>query len=415
MATSKPNRSYVEKELARPAGEVSIIKLVDGLITHAYESRASDIHLDPGENMLNVRMRIDGVLHYSFTLPEEIHPEVISRIKVLSGLRTDEHQSAQDGRLRFSTVVPGQSGKLSFDIRVSIVPTYHGENAVLRLLAEQGQVFALENIGLSERDLKIVKNASLRSFGMILVTGPTGSGKTTTLYTMLKKLNVPEVSIITIEDPIEYSLKTVNQIQVNQKTGLTFADGLRSILRQDPNIIMVGEIRDEETAGISVNAALTGHLLLSTIHTNDAATTLPRLLDMGVEPFLIASTVNIAIGQRLVRKICEDCKESKELTDNELKTLKENLPKDVKVTTRVFYYGEGCDKCGDSGYRGRTGIYEVLEVTSKIQQAITEQRTSDYIEGIARIEGMVTMAQDGFNKAQLGVTSIEEVLRVMHE
>jgi len=415
MATNKPDRSPVEKELARPAEEVSIIKLVDALITHAYESRASDIHLDPGENMLNVRMRIDGVLHYTFTLPEEIHPEVISRIKVLSGLRTDEHQSAQDGRLRFSTTVPGQKGKLSFDIRVSIVPTYHGENAVLRLLAEQGQVFAIENIGLSERDLKIVKNESSRSFGMILVTGPTGSGKTTTLYTILKRLNIPEVSIITIEDPIEYSLKTVNQIQVNSKTGLTFADGLRSILRQDPNIIMVGEIRDEETAGIAVNAALTGHLLLSTIHTNDAATTLPRLLDMGVEPFLIASTVNIAIGQRLVRKICEVCKKSKTLTDVELKTLKENLPKEVKVTTNVFYYGEGCDSCGDSGYRGRTGIYEVLEITSAIQQAITEQRTSDYIEEIARDEGMTTMAQDGFSKAQLGVTSIEEVLRVMHE
>jgi len=415
MAASKPIKSSVEKELARPAGEVSIIKLVDGLITHAYESRASDIHLDPGENMLNVRLRIDGVLHYAFTLPEEIHPEIISRIKVLSGLRTDEHQTAQDGRLRFSTTLPDQMGNLSFDIRVSIVPTYHGENAVLRLLAEQGQVFDIENIGLSERDLKIVKNASSRTVGMILVTGPTGSGKTTSLYTILKKLNIPEVSIITIEDPIEYSLKTVNQIQVNQKTGLTFSDGLRSILRQDPNIIMVGEIRDEETAGIAVNAALTGHLLLTTLHTNDAATTLPRLLDMGVQPFLIASTVNIAIGQRLVRKICEDCKKSKELTDIEMKALKANLPKEVKVSTNVFYYGEGCDKCGDSGYRGRTGIYEVLEVSSAIRQAITEQRTSDYIEEVARSEGMTTMAQDGFSKAQLGITSIEEVLRVMHE
>jgi len=250
---------------------------------------------------------------------------------------------------------------------------------------------------------------------MILVTGPTGSGKTTTLYTMLKKLNIPEVSIITIEDPIEYSMKAINQIQVNARTDLTFAHGLRSILRQDPNIIMVGEIRDEETAGIAVNAALTGHLLLSTIHTNDAATTLPRLLDMSVEPFLIASTVNIAIGQRLVRKICDDCRKSRDLSKVEIDSLKESLPDDVRITTKTFYYGEGCNKCGESGYRGRTGIYEVLEVTPTIRKAITEQRTSDEIEAIARSEGMTTMAQDGMIKAELGVTSIEEVLRVMHE
>lgn len=409
----------VQKELAHPAGEVSIIKLVDGLITSAYESRASDIHLDPEEEALNVRFRIDGVLHHIYTLPKEIHPEVISRIKVLSGLRTDEHQSPQDGRIKFTTLGAStkgsKQGTLSFDIRVSIVPTYHGENGVLRLLAEQGQSHELESIGLTERDLKILQRAITFSYGMILVTGPTGSGKTTTLYTMLKKLNVPEVSIITIEDPIEYSLKNVNQIQVNPQTELTFAKGLRSVLRQDPNIIMVGEIRDEETAGIAVNAALTGHLLLSTLHTNDAATTLPRLLDMKVEPFLIASTVNVAIGQRLVRRICESCKKAKELSSAEMESLKNSLPQGANVKTKTFYYGEGCEACASSGYMGRIGIYEVLEVTQSIKTAITEQKSSDYIEEIARKEGMTTMAEDGLRKAEAGITSIEEVLRVMHE
>jgi len=422
MAVSKPTKSQVqsalERELSQPAAEVSIIKLVDGLITHAYESRASDIHLDPDENVLNVRLRIDGVLHHIFTLPKDIHPEVVSRLKVLSGLRTDEHQSPQDGRIKFTTLSPSRTEKgqrLSFDIRVSIVPTYHGENAVLRLLAEQGQAFELENIGLSERDLKIVQTAITFSYGMILVTGPTGSGKTTTLYTMLKKLNVPEVSIITIEDPIEYSVKDVNQIQVNTQTDLTFAKGLRSILRQDPNIIMVGEIRDEDTAGIAVNAALTGHLLLSTLHTNDAATTLPRLLDMKVEPFLIASTVNIAIGQRLVRRICEHCKKEKELTAAEFESLKKSIPEAAEINKKKFYYGEGCEVCGGSGYLGRIGIYEVLGVTPTIKKAITEQRSSDQIEEIAKSEGMTTMAQDGLKKAEAGITTIEEVLRVMHE
>lgn len=416
MAIKKPTRSVVERELARPAEEVSIIKLVDGLITHAYELRASDIHLDPDEQMLNIRLRIDGVLHYAFTLPKEIHPEVISRIKVLSGLRTDEHQMPQDGRIKFTTLgSDGDKGTLSFDIRVSIMPTHHGENAVLRLLVERGQAFSLENIGLSGRDLKIIQDATTFSHGMLLITGPTGSGKTTTLYTMIQKLNVPEVSIITIEDPIEYSIKTVNQIQVNAQTGLTFATGLRSILRQDPNIIMVGEIRDEDTASIAVNAALTGHLLLSTIHTNDAATTLPRLLDMKVEPFLIASTVNIAIGQRLVRKICKACKKKKTLSKTELESLRDSLPKNAKFDGKTFYFGEGCEECGGSGYSGRTAIYEVLEITSLIQKAIIEQRTSDEIRELARTEGMTTMAEDGIRKAEEGITSVEEVLRVMHE
>jgi len=409
MAVSK---SIVEKELSHPKDEISIIKLVDALIVYAYDSRASDIHLDPTEEILNVRLRIDGVLHYAFTLPKEIHPEVISRIKVLSGLRTDEHRLAQDGRIQFR--VKKNKEALSFDIRVSIMPTYHGENSVMRLLVEQGEAFKIEDIGFSERDLAVITKALSESFGMILITGPTGSGKTTTLYTMLQKLNTPEVSIITIEDPIEYSIKAVNQIQVDSKTGITFADGLRSILRQDPNIIMVGEIRDEETASIAVNAALTGHLLFSTIHTNDSSTTLPRLLDMDVKPFLIASTVNVAIGQRLVRKICQDCKKEKTFSLAELSSLRKSLPDDIKLDGKKFYYGKGCASCDESGFKGRTGIYEILDITDAIRSAIISRKSAADIKKIAVKEGMTTMLQDGVVKAEKGLTSIEEILRVIH-
>lgn len=272
-------KAAVEQELAAKSDKISIIRLVDALIIHAFESQASDIHIDPQEDKVRIRLRIDGVLHDVFILPKEIQPEIISRIKVLSGLRTDEHQAAQDGRFKIPVEDIGY-----IDIRVSIAPTYYGENAVLRILSERTQL-NLDQLGFSERDLKVVKSAVKKPYGMILATGPTGSGKTTTLYSIIKELNTNEISIITIEDPIEYSISGIDQIQVNSKTGITFAQGLRSILRQDPNIIMVGEIRDEETAGIAVNAALTGHLMLSTIHTNDAATTLPRLLDMGIEPF----------------------------------------------------------------------------------------------------------------------------------
>jgi len=410
MAT---DRSSIEKELSLPANDISIIKLVDSIIEYAYNSRASDVHIDPTENKVNVRFRIDGVMYNIFALPKEIHEEIISRIKVLSGLRTDEHQAAQDGRFKF------ESGKKSFDIRVSITPTYYEENAVLRLLAEPEHGFSLENLGFLGNNLNTVRKNIKKPYGMVLVTGPTGSGKTTTLYAILKELNTPMVSIITIEDPIEYSLEGVEQIQVNPRTGLVFATGLRSILRQDPNIIMVGEIRDEETAGIAVNAALTGHLLLSTLHTNDAATTLPRLLDMNIEPFLIASTVNIAISQRLVRMICQSCKFKKDLTADEIKSLENSLPetylKDGSLANKSFYGGKGCNECGGSGYRGRIAIHEVLEVTEGIRKAIMTQATAATIRDIAILEGMVPIIQDGLLKAEQGVTSIEEVLRVMHE
>lgn len=409
-----PNeRSSIEKELSLPITDISIIKLVDSIVEYAYNSRASDIHIDPTEDQVNVRFRVDGIMHNIFTLPKEIQEEVISRIKVLSGLRTDEHQTAQDGRFKFVF------GNKSFDVRVSITPTYYKENAVMRLLAEPEHGFSLESLGFSERNMAIVRKNIKKPYGMILVTGPTGSGKTTTLYAILKELNTPAVSIITIEDPIEYSLEGVEQIQTNPRTGLVFATGLRSILRQDPNIIMVGEIRDEETAGIAVNAALTGHLLLSTLHTNDAATTLPRLLDMGIEPFLIASTVNVAISQRLVRLLCQTCKVKKDLTPDEIKSLEASLPevylRGISLANKTFYEGKGCNECDGTGYRGRIAIHEVLEVTESMRRAIMIQVTAATIRDIAILEGMVPIVQDGLAKAEQGVTSIEEVLRVMHE
>ena len=404
-------KTKVEGELEL-GKKLSIIDLVDALIEDAYNARASDVHIDPEEKRLRVRLRIDGVLHDSFIFPEEIHSEIVTRIKVLSGLRTDEHQAAQDGRFRVNIKNFGP-----VDVRVSITPTYYGENAVLRILAQKEEKFTLETLGFNKEDERKITEAITKPYGMILSTGPTGSGKTTLLYTLIKKLNTPKVSIITIEDPIEYAINGIDQIQVNPRTGLTFANGLRSILRQDPNVIMVGEIRDEEAAGIAVNAALTGHLLLSTLHTNDAATTLPRLIDMKIEPFLIASTVNVAIGQRLVRKICSNCKVKKEITEDEIKSLTGILPEKtlIMVKNKNFYQGTGCDKCDQSGYYGRAGIYEVLEVDDDIRKAIIRKADASEIREIAIKNGMTTMIEDGFQKATDGIITIEEILRVIHE
>lgn len=399
----------IQKELSA-GSNLSIINLIDQLITYASNIHASDIHIDPLEKSVRIRFRIDGVLEDAHPLPKEIHPEVISRIKVLSSLRTDEHNAAQDGRFR--SII---SGKGSVDVRVSIVPTYHGENAVLRLLTDNAENFTLDTLGFTEVDQQKIKNAMKRPSGMILVTGPTGSGKTTTLYTVIKMLNSKEISIVTIEDPIEYAVDGIEQIQVNHRTGLTFANGLRSILRQDPNVIMVGEIRDMETAGIAVNTALTGHLLLSTLHTNDVSTTLPRLLDMKIEPFLVASTVSIAIGQRLVRKICEHCKEEKIVTDEEFRRLTETISEGLLLKNRKFFHGKGCDKCSGTGYRGRLVIAEVLVADEEIRRAILSKASASDIKQISIKNGMTTMLVDGFNKAVAGLTTIEEVLRVTHE
>lgn len=404
----------VEREL-RKGSQLSIINLFDQLIEKAHASRASDIHIDPLVKCVRVRFRIDGVLQDVYSLPKEINNEIISRIKILSRLRTDEHQATQDGRFRYvlSSSVLGDSKFIDF--RVSIVPTYHGENAVLRLLTDKNEESSLEDLGFSASDKKKIEIAMKKTNGMILSTGPTGSGKTTTMYTLIKMLNSPGVSIITIEDPIEYAVDDIEQIQVNARSGLTFANGLRSILRQDPNIIMVGEIRDAETAGISVNTALTGHLLLSTLHTNDAATTLPRLLDMGIEEYLVASTVSLAIGQRLVRKICKDCKEQISMTPIMKESLSQ-IPYSSLVASNDFVYkGKGCDECAFSGYRGRICINEVLVADTEIKEAILRRASAIEIKKIAIKNGMTTMLEDGFQKVKDGLTTVEEILRVVHE
>lgn len=388
---------------------VSITRIVDLLIDYAYQDKASDIHIEPQENTSLVRFRIDGILHDMLYFPKNLHDRIITRIKVLSRLRTDEHLSAQDGKMRV------QLEEENLDIRVSIIPIADGEKAVLRLLSSKSRQYSLLNLGMSEQDLKKVTAAFNKSFGMMLSTGPTGSGKSTSIYSILKILNTREKNITTIEDPVEYRIKGVNQIQVNTKTNLTFASGLRSILRQDPNVIFVGEIRDIETAGIAVNAALTGHLVLSTLHTNDAATALPRLTDMKIEPFLVASTVNVIIAQRLIRKICETCKVS--LTIGRTDFAK-NLPVDVvkkhfgdKKEIRI-YKGNGCKTCHFTGYSGRVGIFEVLEISKEIRKLITEKADSDIILKQATNEGMTTMLDDGLEKVIRGTTTIEEVMRV---
>jgi type IV pilus assembly protein PilB len=400
----------VKEELGRGAS-ISIIALIDRLIERAHDMRVSDIHIDPLVKNVRVRFRIDGVLQEAYIFPKEINNEVISRIKVLAKLRTDEHQASQDGRFRYT--FPDSTDFIDF--RVSIVPTYHGENAVLRLLSDKAEQQTLDDLGFNKSDKEKIESALRKSSGMILSTGPTGSGKTTTLYTLIKMLNSEEVSIVTIEDPIEYAIEDIEQIQVNARAGLTFANGLRSILRQDPNIIMVGEIRDAETAGIAVNTALTGHLLLSTLHTNDAATTLPRLLDMGIEEYLVASTVSIAIGQRLVRKICPHCKEKIKITESMKNALEKTHHARLLSGVEFVYKGKGCDKCNGSGYSGRICINEVLVADNEIRDAILRKASANEIRNIAVKNGMTTMFEDGFGKAKDGKTTIEEVLRVIHE
>ncbi len=402
-------KDEIEKTGNVVISQAPIVKIVDLIVDYAYDDKASDIHIEPQEKNSIVRFRIDGILHDMLFLPKALHDQVVTRIKVLSKLRTDEHLSAQDGKMRMDI------GKEYVDIRVSILPIVDGEKIVLRLLSSNIKQISLIDLGMNEKDLKKVTGAFSKSFGMILSTGPTGSGKTTSIYSILKILNTRDKNITTIEDPVEYRIKGINQIHVNVKTNLTFANGLRSILRQDPNVVLVGEIRDSETAGIAVNAALTGHLVLSTLHTNDAATTLPRLIDMKVEPFLVASTVNVIIGQRLIRKICDMCKTSLTISKTELS---HNIP--VEIVENHFgeeeqirvYKGTGCKICHATGYIGRVGIFEVLEVTKKIKQLLTEKNDSDVIARAAVEEGMSTMLDDGLDKVRKGITTIEEVLRI---
>ncbi|MBI4232094.1 type II/IV secretion system protein, partial [Candidatus Peregrinibacteria bacterium] len=393
------------------------VKILDAIILFAYQNNASDIHIEPHSDFITVRYRIDGLLHSITELPIDILELLITRVKVLANLRTDEHQAAQDGRFKIDL----ESNEIT--LRVSVLPTYDGEKCVLRILSSRGQDLTLEALGYSNHNLEIIRNNILKTNGIILVTGPTGSGKTTTMYSILKMLNSPEVNISTIEDPIEYRLEGINQIQVNPKAKLTFATGLRSLLRQDPDILMVGEIRDKETAGIAINASLTGHLVFATLHTNDAASTLPRLVDMGIEPFLIASTSKIVIAQRLVRTICDKCKESYEVDfdalmkigkranlESEVTKILSNLNPGEKIT---LYKGKGCVFCGNSGYKGRISISEILEVSENVKKLIFQNGSTTTIEEKAREEGMIPLFSDGMEKVLRGLTTIEEVLRVM--
>ena len=387
------------------ADDAPIVKIVDLLITYAYRDKASDIHIEPEEDNLLIRFRIDGILHDVLYLDKKFHDRIVARVKVLSRLRTDEHLSAQDGKIRI--IVDDEN----LDLRVSIIPIIEGEKIVLRLLSSRFRQFSFLDLGMNQKDLQKANSAINKTYGMILSTGPTGSGKTTSIYAILKILNTREKNITTIEDPVEYRIKGVNQIQVNQKTNLTFANGLRSILRQDPNVIFVGEIRDNETAGIAVNAALTGHLVVSTLHTNDAATALPRFIDMKVEPFLVASTVNVIIAQRLVRKICEYCKVPSSI--NRANILKNIPQKHFGEQENIqAHEGKGCKACHFTGYQGRVGIFEVLEMSEKIKKLIVEKNDSDVITKEAVALGMTTMVNDGLEKVTKGITTIEEVLRV---
>ncbi|HYK08687.1 MAG TPA: GspE/PulE family protein [Candidatus Eisenbacteria bacterium] len=403
---------FIQEDLADGLAmheDAPIAKIVDMLINFAYQDKASDIHIEPEEQDLLIRFRIDGILHDVLRLNKNLSDRVITRIKVLSRLRTDEHLSAQDGKMRL------QLEEENLDIRVSIIPIAEGEKVVMRLLSSKSNQLSLLDLGMNESDLKKVNAAINKSYGMILSTGPTGSGKTTSIYSILKILNTREKNITTIEDPVEYRIRGVNQIQVNVKTNLTFANGLRSILRQDPNVIFVGEIRDSETAGIAVNAALTGHLVLSTLHTNDAATALPRLVDMKVEPFLVASTVNVIIAQRLVRKICDVCKGPQTIVVAEIAKHipREFLIKHFGAAAQIqVFQGRGCKVCHFTGYISRIGIFEVLEMTQTVKKLITDKEDSDVITKQAMSEGMMTMLDDGLDKVKKGMTTIEEVLRV---
>src|SRR6056297_797234 len=410
------------EELEEIAEEVPIIKIVDTLLKHAILQRASDVHIEPQEKELLVRYRIDGVLRDAMTLPKKIASGIVARIKILSDLKLDEHRLPQDGRFK----IEGQDYKYS--VRVSILPVANGEKVVMRLLLENIETFSLEQLGLRGEALENIQRAIKEPTGMILVTGPTGSGKTTTLYTILDILNTPQVNISTTEDPIEYQVPRINQTQVKPDIGLTFAEGLRSLVRQDPDILMVGEIRDAETASLAVNAALTGHLLLSTLHTTNAAGTVTRLIDIGVEPFLISSTLNVIIAQRLVRRLCSS-KKGYNLDKDEVKNLSKYI--DVGKTEKMFreegiinrnqnlkdvefYKPVDSEDC-QGGYKGRIGIYEVLPVTETIKEMISSKKDSDKIQKQAIKEGMKTMVEDGFIKAARGITSIEEVLRVIME
>jgi len=389
------------EQLKAEVESAPVVKLVDFLIQNALDERASDIHIEPGEERLSIRYRIDGVLHEVASSPRSLHMAVVSRIKVLSALDIAERRLPQDGR--FTMRFDGRE----VDLRVSTLPTMYGEKVVLRLLEKGGMSYRLEELGFDVWSLEVFRRHIHRPYGMILLTGPTGSGKTTTLYSALLEVKSPGVNVVTVEDPVEYKLPGVYQMQVNPKIGLTFALGLRAILRQDPDIIMVGEIRDLETAEMAVRAALTGHLVFSTLHTNDAVSTVSRLVDMGVEPYLIASVLSLAVAQRLVRRICPGCKEAYSPSRDELASLGLEVPEGVQ-----FFRGRGCERCRRTGYYGRVAIVEVFEVTEEIRRLILQRELPEVLRREATAAGMQSLRQNGMQKVLQGVTTIQEVLRV---
>ena len=395
--------------------EAPIAKIVETILSFAVKARASDIHIEPQDDKTRVRYRIDGVLHEKLVLPKSVQDAVVSRIKVLSDLKIDEKRVPQDGRFTFRV------DKEEVDLRISTLPTVHGEKVVMRLLKKTGGVPSLQDLGLRGNALKNLEAAALVPHGIVLVTGPTGSGKTTTLYSLLSKINSPKVNIVTLEDPVEYQMAGINQVQINPQAGLTFASGLRSFLRQDPNIIMVGEIRDQETAELAIQAALTGHLVFSTLHTNSAAGALPRLLDMKAEPFLLVSSMTLVMAQRVCRRVCPHCKEEYKPEGPVLEDMKTVLgplfdgwlqQNKKTVESVMFTRGKGCDQCGDTGYQGRIGIFEVLLMTEKIGRLILERKPAAELERQGIADGMILMKQDGYLKVLEGVSTIEEVLRV---
>lgn len=411
-----------EEDLKKQADDLPIVRIVDTLVSHAIAQNTSDIHIEPAEDSLIVRYRIDGILHDAMILPKNSAAGITARIKVLSNLKLDEKRLPQDGRFKISE----DDSKFSF--RVSTLPTYYGEKIVIRILRESQKGFSLEKLGFHGNDLEIMRESMNYHIGMILATGPTGSGKTTTLYTMIDMLNTPNVNISTVEDPIEYQMPRINQTQVRPEIGMTFANGLRSLLRQDPDIVMVGEIRDGETAGLAINAALTGHLVLSTIHTNSAAGAIPRFIDMGAEPFLLVSTLKTVISQRLIRKLT-DKKEEYFLSEAELHALQkitdmdrvlkmlrdENVVAPNATWDKIPFYKAIANEESEDGYKGRVGIHEVLKISPKIKELILRSASGDEIEKVAKEEGMTTMLEDGIFLAVSGLTTTEEVLRVVSE
>lgn len=402
-------KTFDQESIAKVIKDAPIAKIVSTILEYAIKSRASDIHIEPQEDRVRVRYRIDGILYERLALPKAVQDAVISRTKILSDLKIDEHRTPQDGRFNFKYM------DQEVDLRVSVLPTAFGEKIVMRLLRKSGGVPTLTELGLRGVAQKALEAAILRPHGIIIVCGPTGSGKTTTLYAVLSKINTPKVNISTLEDPIEYQIAGVNQVQVNPDVGLTFAEGLRAFLRQDPNIILVGEIRDKETTDLAIQAALTGHLVFSTLHTSNASGALPRLIDLNAETFLLASTMTAVVGQRIVRQLCPNCKMSYAPTPEVLAEIKQTLEGLMPQGEIHLQRGKGCETCGQSGYIGRMGIYEVLTVSNPIAKLILERADANTIEVQAKKEGMITIKQDGYLKAIEGITTIEEVIRVAQD